>query len=131
MNIKSLIFTYFLLILHYKMAARQTGTFQKRQANIGKQESSPSPVVLYLDIPKSIQDFIVEQSDIVLRQFNKGEKKYFSECAESIKKLLDETYGGSYHVIIGKDFGSFFNYEVGHCFQFMLGAITFLIFKHG
>lgn len=113
------------------MAARQTGSLQKRQANVGKQETSQAPVVTYLDISKPIQDFIVEQADILLRQFSKGEKKYFSECAESLKRLLDETYGGSYHVIIGKDFGSYFNYEVGHCFQFMLGAVTFLIFKHG
>ena len=60
-----------------------------------------------------------------------GDLKYYKDMAEHIKKLIDEKYGGSWHVIVGTHFGSFFSYEVSCVTQFWLEHIGFLIFKHG
>jgi hypothetical protein len=29
--------------------------------------------------------------------------------------MIDEEYGGTYHVIVGRDFGSYFSYEMNQC----------------
>jgi len=98
---------------------------------IGKKEEFKHPVIDYADMPKEMQEFVIEQSEEVLRSLNKGEKKFYFECADAIKKIIEEKYKGSYHVIVGRDFGSFFSYEVGNCMQFWVAQHCFLIFKHG
>lgn len=98
---------------------------------IGKKEEFKPPMIDYVDMPKEMQEFVIEQCEEVLRMFNKCEKKYYYECAEAIKKIIEERYRGCYHVIVGRDFGSYFNYEVGNCIQFWITQHCFLIFKHG
>jgi len=41
----------------------------------------------------------------------KGEKRYFKDVAEFIKRQFDERFKGSWHVIVGKNFGSHFSFE--------------------
>ena len=60
-----------------------------------------------------------------------GKIKYYKDMAEYVKKRLDEEAGGSWHVIVGTHFGSFFSYEIATVLQFWLEHIGFLIFKHG
>ena len=38
----------------------------------------------------------------------KGEKRYFKDLAEFIKKGFDEKFGQTWHVIVGKNSSSFF-----------------------
>ena len=60
-----------------------------------------------------------------------GELKYYKDMAENVKIKLDQTYKGSWHVIVGTNFGSFVSYEVKHCYLFWLEHIGFLVWKHG
>lgn len=53
------------------------------------------------------------------------------EVAVFIKKELDETYGHSWHVVVGKNFGSHVTHEVGHFIYFYIGPYAFMIFKSG
>jgi dynein light chain LC8-type len=98
---------------------------------IRKKEEFKPPVIDYVDMPKEMQDFIIEKCEEVLSDYIHGEKRFFYECAESIKKSIEQKYKGSFHVIVGRDFGSFFSYEVSNCIQFWLAHFCVLIFKHG
>ena len=51
-----------------------------------------------------------------------------------IKKALEEKedkFGGSWHVIVGTNFGSFVSYETKCVNLFYLEHIGFLMFRHG
>ena len=40
-----------------------------------------------------------------------GEFKYYKDMAIYVKQTLDKKIGGSWHVIVGTNFGSFVTYE--------------------
>ena len=61
----------------------------------------------------------------------KGEKRYFKDVAEFIKRQFDERFKGSWHVIVGKNFGSHFSFEAKSAIQFWINHIVFLIYKFG
>ena len=51
--------------------------------------------------------------------------------AEKIKKHLDETWSPSWHVIIGKNFGSLCTHETKRFLYFYTGDKAVMIFKAG
>jgi dynein light chain LC8-type len=61
----------------------------------------------------------------------KGEKRYFKDLAEFIKKAFDEKFGGTWHVIVGLNFGAFVSYETKCFIHFFVNQIGFMIFKFG
>lgn len=113
------------------MYSSRHGSSQKTASVAVNKENFRPPVYDYLDMPHEHVEFIVETCENVLRMLIKGEKKFYFECAEQVKKALDEQFGPSYHVIVGRDFGSFFDYEAGFCLQMWINQHCFLIFKHG
>ena len=67
-----------------------------------------------------------------------GEKKYFKDVAEAIKRDLDAkgsedggAFSGSWHCVVGKSFGSYCTHESAGILQFYLGSVAVLVFKHG
>jgi len=61
----------------------------------------------------------------------KGEKAHMKDLAEVVKKEFDAKYPGAWHVIVGKHFGSFVTHETKNIVYFFVGAVGFLVFKHG
>jgi len=59
----------------------------------------------------------------------RGEMKYFKDAAVYIKENLDKKHGGSWNVIVGKSFGSYFSYESKCAIFFWINHIGFLIWK--
>ncbi len=53
------------------------------------------------------------------------------DIATFLKKELDEKYGHTWHVIVGKNFGSYVTHEMGYFTYFYIGPLAFLIFKTG
>lgn len=104
---------------------------QKGPGLLAKDDNFRPPVYDYLDIPREKKDFIIEICETALRLLNNNDKKFYYECAEFIKKQVEEKFGGSFHVIVGRDFGAFFTYEAQHCVQFWINQHCFLVFKHG
>ncbi|KAH6888793.1 outer dynein arm light chain 8 [Coprinopsis sp. MPI-PUGE-AT-0042] len=51
------------------------------------------------------------------------------DMASFIKKALDRKHGTTWHVIVGKNFGSFVTYETKHFIYFYVGPLAFLIWK--
>lgn len=53
------------------------------------------------------------------------------DIATFLKKELDLLYGPTWHVIVGKSFGSYVTHEQGYFAYFYVGELAFLIFKSG
>ncbi|KAH3900337.1 dynein light chain SCDLUD_003311, partial [Saccharomycodes ludwigii] len=51
------------------------------------------------------------------------------EIAAYIKKKLDEEEGALWHVIVGKNFGSYVTHEKGYFIYFYINNLAFLVFK--
>mmetsp|Transcript_10313 Transcript_10313/g.11373 ORF Transcript_10313/g.11373 Transcript_10313/m.11373 type:complete len:92 (-) Transcript_10313:61-336(-) len=51
--------------------------------------------------------------------------------AMHIKKAFDTRFGGTWHVIVGKDYGSYVSHETKNFLYFYLGEYAMLIFKAG
>mmetsp|Transcript_105553 Transcript_105553/g.330754 ORF Transcript_105553/g.330754 Transcript_105553/m.330754 type:complete len:90 (+) Transcript_105553:84-353(+) len=53
------------------------------------------------------------------------------EIANFIKKELDKRHTPFWHVVVGKNFGSYVTHETKHFLYFYLGQLAILIFKAG
>ena len=53
------------------------------------------------------------------------------KCAEQIKLKFDEDWGPNWHVIIGRNFGSFVTHETKKFVFFYLGERGIMLFKAG
>lgn len=51
------------------------------------------------------------------------------DIAGYIKKELDKSLGHTWHVIVGKNFGSYVTHEAGGFLYFYVGAFAVLVFK--
>ncbi|ETV99350.1 hypothetical protein H310_08066 [Aphanomyces invadans] len=87
--------------------------------------------IVHKDSSKEMEEFIVNSATNALKAYYKGDKNHFTEVAQQIKKELEESNDGSWHVIVGKSFGSFVTHEVKKMVYFFLGQVGFLIFRHG
>jgi dynein light chain LC8-type len=84
------------------------------------------PIVKAHDMAEDIQQQVLEISAKALAQ-NKLEK----DIAGQIKKELDSLHGHTWHVIVGKNFGSYVTHELGFFLYFYIGPYAFLVFKTG
>lgn len=76
-------------------------------------------------MPEEIQVKIFELADQSLSY------KIEKDIATYLKKELDQQYGATWHVIVGKSFGSYVTHEQGFFIYFYIGELAFLIFKSG
>ena len=83
------------------------------------------------DAADDMKSFAVEAASRALMNKLKGDVKRFNEVAMMVSRALAEEYGGAWHVIVGKSFGSFVTHETATLLYFFLGQIGFLAFKHG
>lgn len=51
------------------------------------------------------------------------------DIAADVKKELDRRFGIAWHVIVGKNFGSYVTHESKHFIYFYVGPLAFLVFK--
>ncbi|AET39147.1 dynein light chain Ecym_4067 [Eremothecium cymbalariae DBVPG len=82
------------------------------------------PVLKASDIPDELRNEIFEISVQAVDQF-----QLEREIAAYIKKDLDVKHGQTWHVIVGKNFGSYVTHEKGHFLYFYIGPLAFLVFK--
>ena len=83
------------------------------------------------DTRDDVKSFAIETASGALTSKIKGELKRFNDVATVVSKALAEKFGGSWHVIVGKSFGSFITHETSCMVYFFLGQVGFLAFKHG
>ena len=58
-----------------------------------------------------------------------GVKNNDKDIASTLKHSLEETYGGTWHVIVGRNFAAYVTYETRHMIYFYRGQKGFLIFR--
>ena len=80
--------------------------------------------------PEMLQAAIASSKE-ALKTYYKGEKKYFQEIAAEIKKEFDEKYKGTWHCVVGKNFGSFVSHEVQKMVFLEFSSIKVLLYRHG
>ncbi|KAJ2815767.1 Dynein light chain 1, cytoplasmic [Coemansia furcata] len=59
------------------------------------------------------------------------EFKLEKDIASAIKRECDKQFGPTWHVIVGRNFGSFVTHEVGQFIYFYVGYMAVLLFKSG
>eukprot|EP01035_Chromulina_nebulosa_P022046 gene22046-28539_t len=88
--------------------------------------------ILYTEMNYLDQNNIVDISINGLKLQEKSEKTFYhKDVAQYIKQELDTQKGGTWNVVVGQSFGSFVTHETKTMSHFMIGSISFLIWKHG
>mmetsp|Transcript_16674 Transcript_16674/g.16038 ORF Transcript_16674/g.16038 Transcript_16674/m.16038 type:complete len:103 (+) Transcript_16674:206-514(+) len=87
-------------------------------------------VKLRNDMPDDMLRDAIETSRRVLDNVSDFEMQGL-ECAEIIKKEFDTRWSPHWHVIIGRNFGSFVTHETKSFLFFYLGDKAIMIFKAG
>ncbi|KAJ2484719.1 hypothetical protein EV174_002226, partial [Coemansia sp. RSA 2320] len=79
-----------------------------------------------IDMPDTMRDAVTA---IAVKAFedNKVEK----DIASAVKRECDKQFGPTWHVIVGRNFGSFVTHEVGHFIYFYVDHMAVLLFKSG
>jgi dynein light chain LC8-type len=73
-------------------------------------------VVVHTDMDTDLQDVVKTQALNAMKNFEKGELPYFMDVAKALKEQLDKhTPGTCWHVVVGKQFGSFVTNERKKC----------------
>ena len=73
-----------------------------------------------------MQSFVKEQANLAIDTFKTGK-----DIAQSIKDSVGAKYPGTWHVIVGRNFGAFVTHETKHYTYFYIGQMAFLVYKSG
>mmetsp|Transcript_18616 Transcript_18616/g.59267 ORF Transcript_18616/g.59267 Transcript_18616/m.59267 type:complete len:106 (-) Transcript_18616:1345-1662(-) len=87
--------------------------------------------IAFEDATPEFREVAIGSAKQHLIEYYKGEKKHYYEVAKAVKTDVDAAQSGTFHVIVGKSFGSFVSFEVGTMLYFFLGSVGFLVFRHG
>ncbi|EIM24040.1 cytoplasmic dynein light chain 2 [Wallemia mellicola CBS 633.66] len=87
----------------------------------------PKAVIKNVDMSQELQQSAIDITSNALEKYT-VEK----DIASFIKKEFDRVHGATWHVVVGKSFGSFVTHETNHFIYFYMGtSMAFLIFKSG
>ncbi|PKI83896.1 Dyn2p [Malassezia vespertilionis] len=87
-------------------------------------DAAPKAVVKNVDMEEEMQQCIVELCAAAMVKF-----AVEKDMAAFVKRGLDEKYAPTWHVIIGKSFGSYVTHESKYFIYFYMGEIAFLIWR--
>lgn len=88
--------------------------------------SDRKAVIKNADMSEDMQQDSVEVATQAMEKFN-----IEKDIAAYIKKEFDKKYNPTWHVIVGRNFGSYVTHETKHFIYFYMGQIAILIFKSG
>mmetsp|Transcript_105780 Transcript_105780/g.287097 ORF Transcript_105780/g.287097 Transcript_105780/m.287097 type:complete len:92 (+) Transcript_105780:76-351(+) len=78
------------------------------------------------DMTEEMQVEIVDCAQQAMDRYNTER-----EIANFIKKEFDKRHSPFWHVVVGKNFGSYVTHETKHFIYFCLGQHSILVFKAG
>lgn len=87
-----------------------------------------STVVKATDMAKDVQDKVITLIEPLIDPLLKGEALE-RDVSHEIKLKMDQEFEPHWHVIVGKNFGSFVTHEQGHFLYFYRGSFAVLLFK--
>ncbi|GAA5907079.1 dynein light chain [Sporobolomyces salmoneus] len=88
--------------------------------------ASPQPIIKSADMDSAMQDVAIKSAEEAMAQ-HQVEK----DIAAYIKRDFDKRYGPTWHVVVGKSFGSFCTHETNNFLYWYMGNIAILLFKAG
>ena len=78
-------------------------------------------LVVHTDMDTDLQDVVKTRALNAMKNFEKGELPYFMDVAKALKEQLDKhTPGTCWHVVVGKQFGSFVTNERKKCVRLVV-----------
>ena len=83
-------------------------------------------VIKNADMAEDMQQDAVDCATQALEKYN-----IEKDIAAFIKKEFDKKYNPTWHVIVGRNFGSYVTHETKHFIYFYLGQVAILLFKSG
>eukprot|EP00029_Vermamoeba_vermiformis_P003390 TRINITY_DN13804_c0_g1_i1.p1 TRINITY_DN13804_c0_g1~~TRINITY_DN13804_c0_g1_i1.p1 ORF type:complete len:108 (-),score=17.70 TRINITY_DN13804_c0_g1_i1:28-312(-) len=83
-----------------------------------------------VDMSDEMLDDVKKLAKDSFQQFE-GKTVVCRDVASAIKKECDKRFGGTWHCIVGKDFGSFVSHESKHFVYFYLNDYAILLFRAG
>ncbi|RDB23343.1 Dynein light chain, flagellar outer arm [Hypsizygus marmoreus] len=90
-----------------------------REANSG-----PKAIIKNVDMSEEMQQESVDIASAALEKYN-----IEKDIAAQIKKEFDRRHGPTWHVVVGKNFGSYVTHETKHFIYFYVGSLAILIWK--
>ena len=83
-------------------------------------------IIKNADMSEEMQHACIDCAAQAMERFN-----IEKDIAAYIKKEFDKKYGPTWHVIVGRNFGSYVTHETKHFIYFYLGQVAVLAFKSG
>ncbi|KIP04693.1 hypothetical protein PHLGIDRAFT_109219 [Phlebiopsis gigantea 11061_1 CR5-6] len=84
----------------------------------------PKAVIKNVDMSEEMQQEAVDVASVALEKYN-----IEKDIAAQIKKEFDRRHGATWHVVVGKNFGSYVTHETKHFIYFYIGQLAILIWK--
>ncbi|KAF8517188.1 outer dynein arm light chain 8 [Hysterangium stoloniferum] len=81
-------------------------------------------VIKNVDMTEEMQQESIDIANAALEVYS-VEK----DIAANVKKEFDRKHGPTWHVVVGKNFGSYVTHETKHFIYFYIGPLAFLIWK--
>ncbi|GJJ10871.1 Dynein light chain 1, cytoplasmic [Clathrus columnatus] len=94
------------------------------EASSSPSQQTPKAVIKNVDMSEEMQQESMDIANAAIEKFS-VEK----DIASSIKKEFDRKYGPTWHVVVGKNFGSYVTHETKHFIYFYIGPLAFLIWR--
>ncbi|KAG8746093.1 Dynein light chain [Ceratobasidium sp. 414] len=100
-----------------------TDRAQDAPANDASKEG-PKAIIKNVDMSDEMQQESIDIATASLEKFS-----IEKDVAAHIKREFDRRYGTTWHVVVGKNFGSYVTHETKHFIYFYIGSLAFLIWK--
>ncbi|TNY18565.1 hypothetical protein DMC30DRAFT_418719 [Rhodotorula diobovata] len=100
---------------------------------------TPKPIIKSADMADEMQEVAIQVATEAMQVADAEEKDIETaltstsdkQIAAHIKRAFDKRYGPTWHVVVGKNFGSYCTHETGHFLYWYMGNIAILLFKAG
>ncbi|KAF7770526.1 hypothetical protein Agabi119p4_6500 [Agaricus bisporus var. burnettii] len=86
--------------------------------------SGPKAIIKNVDMSEELQQESVDIANSALEKYS-----IEKDIAAFIKKEFDRRHGATWHVVVGKNFGSYVTHETKHFIYFYIGSLAILIWK--
>ncbi|KAH7913036.1 outer dynein arm light chain 8 [Hygrophoropsis aurantiaca] len=86
--------------------------------------NGPKAIIKNVDMSEEMQQESVDIASAALEKYN-----IEKDIAAQIKKEFDRRHGPTWHVVVGKNFGSYVTHETKHFIYFYVGSLAILIWK--
>ncbi|KAN0088828.1 Dynein light chain type 1 domain containing protein [Tylopilus felleus] len=100
-------------------SSTDTGSSPRENGGVG-----PKAVIKNVDMIEEMQQESIDVASAALEKYT-----IEKDIAAQIKKEFDKRHGATWHVVVGKNFGSYVTHETKHFIYFYIGALAILIWK--